>query len=707
MRTFELYLDESGGFVKEKNQKSPSLIGGLLIRNGNLMMEDANRIRNIASSQVDGEYKHINDIVQNNPENAGRVAIEIMRAIKELPAQFVIFQNEELLDFEDDEKLYLHIMVEGIMNLLEKLSLEKPDEISINITAAVRRDLKSDDVKAVTNIEKYTKLIKERILMRLTEKDLFISKNCHVTFKLSSARTNAKLSLADVVCNSMLTKDSNKFTSEEKEELKKMFSESKYVFSVERPNIQKKLSNYLVQNNIADAFFLLNEIGEEKKQEELESLLINHINNMPIVNMRIQFSLLSLKIRSLIDVQRELDLCRNFLLKMQDRILIKINGNDFVIKKLKLDVALYLLTIYTHEANYQRALDQIEVCKTELKKISGSWEFLDYYYILVIREAITYSSCFQENKAIEILSEAITSLEIVMNSFKGIKEFGTMQSDNLAKALGTRLQSYINLIYPELDADLKKEYYEKAVKDSDMAIAQFASLSDKKRQYQYRSTLEASVGHIDNALNFLGKAVDTNGQDFNKIISNIAKIGDFSKHFLINAYFIIINNAISAKQNKIATEMYDAFINNQELYNLYMLGTYNDEDTYNQEKINTEIHPFEVLYFQIGKYLINKDKKLAEEYLNYALNICYKMNDTGVQIFTLSILADLVKASENKEEAKKTLIKRYETLVDENANTPIEEYLNSFLDDFSSLESISDYNDIDKILTKISNRIKV
>ena len=135
--------------------------------------------------------------------------------------------------------------------------------------------------------------------------------------------------------------------------------------------------------------------------------------------------------------------------------------------------------------------------------------------------------------------------------------------------------------------------------------------------------------------------------------------------------------------------MYDAFINNQELYNLYMLGTYNDEDTYNQEKINTEIHPFEVLYFQIGKYLINKDKKLAEEYLNYALNICYKMNDTGVQIFTLSILADLVKASENKEEAKKTLIKRYETLVDENANTPIEEYLNSFLDDFSSLESIS------------------
>ncbi len=708
MRTFELYLDESGEFINDSGKKSPSLVGGILVRNKELTKEEAIKIMEIATSKVDGNYKHINDIAKINPKLAGDVAINIMREIKNLPAQFVIFQNKELLDFQDHEKLYLHILVEGIMNLLEKLSLEKPDEISINITAAVRRTLNSDNPAEITEIDTYTKLIKERIMMHLAEKDLFISKNCHVSFKIASVSKNPRLDLADVVCNSMLTKESGKFTKEQREELNEMFNSSKYIFGVEKPDLQKKISNYLAQNSISDAFLLLNEIALEKDSHELESLLINHINNMSIINMRIQFNLLSLKIRSLIDVQRSLSICKNFLLKLRSRILSKITVKDYVINKLKLDVSLYLLTIYTHESDTVNAFKEIEIAKETLKSISGSWEFLDYYYILIIREAITYSSCFKEDKAILILTEGIERLKEIMKSFNKIEEFGNMQSDNLAKAYGTRLQSYTNLIYPNLDNNKKEEYYEKALNDSEEAIKNFSSTSDKKRQYQYRSALEASMEHIELSLEYLAKSLDTTSKDYSKMVNKIANIQDFSKHFLMNAYFYIMNMANFSKKYDIANQMYDAFLNNKELSSLYLFDIEEDEDTYNPEKIsNTTMHPFETLYFNLGCYLLSKDKYQAKTYLDYAYNITLELDDLGIKVYSLAILSILVLASSDKIEAKNKLITTYNDLMENEDAIHVKEFLTILEPDILKLKETIDNGEIQKICTNIAYRIKI
>ena len=68
MRTFELYLDESGEFINDSGKKSPSLVGGILVRNKELTKEEAIKIMEIATSKVDGNYKHINDIAKINPK---------------------------------------------------------------------------------------------------------------------------------------------------------------------------------------------------------------------------------------------------------------------------------------------------------------------------------------------------------------------------------------------------------------------------------------------------------------------------------------------------------------------------------------------------------------------------------------------------------------------------------------------------------------
>lgn len=699
MRSFELYLDESGKFIKDDPKKSPSLIGGILVKKGALSIEKAQNIMQEAIGKVEEKYVHINDISKKDKKLSGNVAVKILKQIKEIPAYIVIFENNELLNFNDDKLLYLNIMSEGIINLLEKLSLEKEEGLELNVIAARRKDL-SDNDKIIIEMDEYSKRIKERIYMKIAEKNLFLSKNCKVNFELASARKNAKLMLSDVVCNSRLTRKSEKFNEEEKEFLENLFNNSKYMFNIFRTNIQKKLSEYLLQNNIVDAIFLINEVDDAKVQKELTNLIINNINTMQVANLRIQLELLSLKIRSIIDVQRNLLLCEKFLINIQENIVEKIKVKDFIINKLKLDVSLYLLTIYTHQGNNIKSKEQIEISKKELKEISGSWDFLEYYYILKTREAIYYNTCYNNKKTIEVLTEAIEKFKLVIETMEEIEEFGTIKSDILAKAVGTRLQAYTNLITPNTDKELKEEYYNKAVEDSEFAIEQFVSKTDKQRQYQYRCMLEISMGKFKDAEKYLMKVVGLNEINFKKFLEEVANIQDFSKHFIMVDYLELMANT----RNE---EMYKEYIENKEIYEEYTLEEIENQNLYNNNSKFLGMHPFEIIYWKLGQYLKNINKDQAIKYFNKAIEICKQMNEPAINILELAVQADKLRISKNMKADKQTIINKYKSIMEDEELSEMQEFLLTLKDEFEIIEIIEDAESIKMACKKISEEIKI
>lgn len=686
MRSFELYLDESGKFINEDKAITPSLIGGLLVRKDDLSLKKADDIMKEAIKNVPGNYVHINDISKKDLKLSGKVAVDIMQKIKNIPAYVVIFSNKELLDFKDDKLLYLNIMAEGIINLLEKLSLEKSDAIELNVVAAVRRDLKINDNRTIIEIDEYSTRIKERIYMKMAEKNLFLSKNCKVNFKLSSARTNPKLMLADVVCNSKLTLNSSKFNDEQKQILNNIFDSSKYVFSVFKPDIQKKISEYLMQNNIVDAIFLLSEENDAKLSKELSTLVVNNINTMPISNLRIQLELLSLKIRSLIDVQRNLLLCEKFLVKLQNEIIGKIKVKDFIINKLKIDISLYLLTIYTHQGDNENSKKQIDISKKELKEINGSWDFLDYYYILKIREAVFYNTCFNNAKSIEILTEVIDKFIKLLKTMNEVEEFSNIKSDMVAKAVGTRLQAYTNLITPNTQEALKQEYYQKGIKDSDFAISQFVSEIDKRRQYQYRAMLEISMDNFSEAVKYLMKVVGLTEINFDKFLENVNNISDFSKNFVMMNYFIIMSHALNNKNKQLGDEMYVAYKNNKAIYDEYSLEEKESSALYENNNKDIYMHPFEIIYWNIGKYIKETDKEMAEKYFDKALEICDKMNEQTIDVLAIAIEADKLIIAKNTDEVRKKLLKRYNDIVNNENYKEINEFLDGLKEEFELIE---------------------
>ena len=709
MRSFELYLDESGQFINEDKAITPSLIGGILVKKDDLSITKAKDIMDEAIKNVPGNYVHINDISKKDLKLSGKVAVDIMQKIRLIPAYTVIFSNSELLDFKDDKLLYLNIMAEGIINLLEKLSSEKADAVELDVIAAVRRDLSVDDNKTIIEIEEYSNRIKERIYMKMAEKNIFLSKNCKVNFKLSSARTNPKLMLSDIVCNSKLTINSKKFDDEQRQILNNIFGASKYIFSVFKPDIQKKISEYLIQNNIVDAIFLLNEENDEKISKELTNLVINNINTMSIANLRIQLELLSLKIKSLIDVQRNLFLCEKFLVKLQKDIIGKIKVKDFIINKLKIDISLYLLTIYTHQGDNKNSKEQIEISKKELEKINGSWDFLDYYYILKIREAVFYNTCFNNIKSIEILTEVINKFTDVLKTMHNISDFSNIKSDMIAKAVGTRLQAYTSLITPNIGEEKKNEYYKKGIEDSNFAISQFVSEIDKRRQYQYRAMLEISVDNYDEAVKYLMKIVGLTEISFDKFLEKVEEISDFSRYFIMSNYFEIMQHAVCYKNKSLGIEMYNAYKNNKEIYREYTLEAEEENEAIfeNKDK-DIYIHPFEIIYWNLGKYFKENSKELAEKYFDKALEICDKMNEQTIDVLAIAIEADKLIISKNVQGDKNKLLKRYADIANNENHKEINEFLGKLKEEFELIQiSDDDTETIRNACKIIAGEIKV
>ena len=700
MRAYELYLDESGKFINEENAKSPSLIGGILLRKDVLSLEKSNYIMKNIKDRLDKstEYVHMNDLVKQDKKLAGRIQVETLQDIKSIPAHIVIFENNELLDFKDDKLLYLNMMAEGIVNLFEKLSLEKSDPVELNVIAAVRRNLEYDD-GTILEKEEYSNRINERIYLKLAKKDIFLTKTSKINFSLSSARKNPKLMLADVVCNTRLTRNSSKFTNEEKEIINNIYSSSKYIFNVFRDDIQKKISDYSIQNNIVDALFLIEEIDNSKKKNEVIQLIINNINTMPITNLKIQLELFSLKIKTLIDVHRNLLLCEKLLDTIQDKIINKIKVKDYIISKLKLDISLYLLSIYTHQGNSNKCCEQIKICNNNLGELSGSFEFIEYYNVLKIREAIYYMNNLDNNKAIEILTVLFNNFNKILASLSEINEYSVDKSDLLAKITGTRLQAYTNLITKDLDNDKKKELYKLALNDSDYAIKHFVSKSDIKRQYQYRSMLELAVENYNDSLKYLMKCANIDGINYDKFLEYVYNMQSFNKQFLMNNYFQIM----AVSNNK---DMYISYTNSN-IYNEYMIYIVDDDTLYSNESENKNIHPFEMIYWNIGKYYMNNNKDYALNYFNKAIEICNSINEASFKVLELAIELDKLSISNNVIKDRENVINKYNNIINDTNFEIVNNYFKTLEDKFIFISTSIDQVEIKKVCRYISNKIKL
>lgn len=648
MKRFELWLDESGDFKndiqKVKNGLNPSLIGGVLMEKGKFDRKTCEKI-------IPEEYFHAKE--EKNPEKI----YEKFQMIKEQECQFVVFSNEECISVLDNSVTYLNIMAEGIVQLVKKLN-GLHENVTLEVLIANRTDLS----KMVVPIEEYKRRIEEKVILLTYQNGLDTRCFSEDWLKIDndSARKDRRLMIADVVCNTFLTRNSRKFTEEQKEIINEIYDseERTYHFSVFESAIEKQFSEYMLEGRLGEAVCTLCQSNDGDFIQNKMKVVQKNIETMKNNHWDMQYKFISVQIEYYLKVENDfqsgINILQNLLnyfiplLEKQEDGSCDRNWAD----KLRLDVYFYLLTAYTHRGDVQNQKKYKEKCEEGMKKLENTWENIDYRIRYSLREVVEVINCFDFEQSLHMCQKLVEKCK----NIKEILELCCEDNDKevkyeeLAKAWGNMVQVYGFLLRKH------PEYYQSAVEVSDCAIKEFVNEEDKIRQYLYRVHLETEAGKHEEALKYLYKANGLEeGADIKELVSCLAA-NVKNKRFDIMAYVRLMAEGSLAEWNY-AEIMYEK-ISKTEIIN-------------EVEQNNLKGHPCEIIYWKYASYMVNHNMvKGALAKYDKGVEVCFANNELTLELIGLAIelekYAMLLREGKNyKAEQKKclkSLKKHYEQI---------------------------------------------
>ena len=503
MKRFELWLDESGDFSNDKKKvernEKPSLVGGLLIGNNTFADQEVSMIlpeegtyHSVDMNDQLARFRKIDERLFRAPEN-----------------KLVVFSNQECIMILDNNITYLNIISQGILQILKYLNAQYGD-VFLRVVIANRVDTTTGEdptVSVVKNAE-YVKRLREKLLVEglqesITEEEWELQN--------ASARSDKRLMLADIVCNTFYTRSrKNKFTEEERKYIESVYSDKNktLVFSVFESVLEKEFTEYLLDDKVGEAVSKICLSDDQAMLRRCFDLLKKRFDGEGLGNVRFQYNFVNAYIEYYINVVRDYSLIVRFLknllqyyvpLLAEQREASKSRLDD----RLRLNIKFYLWTAYTHLGDVANSEKMQKECEEELQKFPPSLYTIGNQIKFGTRNIITLCNAFKYAEALEFADEHVKKCKEVDELLTLISGDESTHFDELAKALAARMQVICFLLRQ------KPELYDDGVENSDEAIAEFVEYRDKKRQYLYRVQLETEAGNYDRAYEYLCRAVGT------------------------------------------------------------------------------------------------------------------------------------------------------------------------------------------------------
>ncbi len=620
MKTFYLYLDESGDFEKDKDDRdNPSLVGGLL-------SADKPIPDNLALEILGAQYIHSCEIPFNE---YGSFAVEKLQKVVDLGLSLVIFENKDRLEVVDGDTTYLNVIAEGIIQLLQLLQAEYRD-IHLDITVAVRKAINREDYKNryIINKAEYNKRLQEKIIIGLARKSITSIGKANWTLDLETAREDHRLMLADIVCHTWFRKD-QKFTEAEKKIVTGMYKE-KFVFSMFSSESELRYQRMILDGNIGDVIYeIYTNDGKQSSRKYLDIALIK-LKQLNEYSRELQLYNLFNKVMNLLYIDTNYWMVPKTITRIKGEFLPLLEANHILTASFAMDIYLLSLTIATHQGSIQLAEEDIKNCEKLLPLLVNKWESLDYYFIYKVRRAVhlinkyDINLCISEMEELELLIENTFALFPIADGLNKICD--EMKSDIKGKVLGNRLQA--RFIYIKQDPT----QLALARKESDLAIKEFTKKSDINRQYQYRCRIEYEAGFCKEALEWLVRSIEVDFEESNyeQLLNTVINMDkQFASYSLVH-YISIIAEASLNKQNDLAKNMYRA-------WEKLKINEYLSSKDYDG-------HPYEIIYWKLATYLVNQGSvKAAIKHYARALSICNSSPDNQtLKAIALGIKAEKV-----------------------------------------------------------------
>lgn len=692
MKKIYLYLDESGNFASDSSMRdNPSLVGGYLKYDTPMDTEDAKEI-------CHGHPIHSCEMPRGE---FACLAISILQDMQMRGCCLVVFENKERLEIVDGDTTYLNIISEGVVQLMH-LMKSRFGSVEFNLIIAQRVAVNRPEYKYRSNgyyisWDEYKKRIQEKIIIGASKTTTnFNIKNWNIEF--SDGNTDFRLMLADVVCHSRF-RQNKKFDQGQREILMDLYDVD-FIFSVFPAELDTAIRRSLVKGNIADAIFEFlvadNKLVSPKYLREIG-------NSLELINEAsrdMHYKMLFSRIINLLNTENEIQLVQLIIIKIRKYLIPHPMFKNLIPISFKMDISLLSLTVATHEGDIEKANTEVEYCLTLLPSLTRRWESLDYYFIFKIRYAVHLINMYDIQKCIDEMNELESVIDNTFMLFPladGLSELcRDIKSDIKGKMYGNRLQARLNLMKSDTTQ------YEFAIADSDRAIKEFSRIYDLRRQYQYRCRIEYEAGNCQSAFDWLKKSIFINEpcDDINLLIA-ISIGGDkLQAAFTLMHLFSIMLLAYEQKENIIFESIWSACMHNK--IDKYI------------ENTCTMTHPYEILYWKLGKLAYLKGSNTAGEgKMNRALKICDVSKDNqSLKAIGLGILADKTyilssdfsKNKKNYDSALSSLCSEYEAFMKMELPESMKEHFSKWREHIIRLKN-SKTPQNHSILKKLSNQV--
>lgn len=659
-KKFELWLDESGDFENQQElegtKRKPSLIGGFLVEEEIVDKIDFEGI-------IDSKRNHAMELEENDKCTYILPVLQQMKT--EYHAIQVFFENQEYRDENTSRQLYLSMMAEGILQLMQRLNASY-ESVSLRVTIAQRQDVTAEAGHQRINEIEYKKELERCIKRKQKERRALLHSDCEVSFEICRASVDRRLQLADFACNTRLTRDSHAF-AEVRSEVNALYEDA-FIFAMTEVGSRNFIQQCLAQDNYSDAILELYTTKDDLNHERILEIIGERMAHCSyrLVKSQMKNCIADLLAYALNEDDYEVgeDLLKQLLIEL----IPFLEESGMPQPHLHFSILLNLSDMYLREGDIFEARAVLKECKTVQKRLGNYLEELVTYYQLMEKEALLSIDEFSFEDGRRKMEKVRTSIGHIMKFIETdeiiSERFPIIKSEYYGDALCMEIYAMLfqQRFHPEL--------YSEMCELSDIALTQYpGGEGELERHRQYRSHIELEAGNYKLAVRWLARSICLADEEpsesmldelLNEIVIGQEIIG--AKYYLM--YYLLIMARAAKDDKEFARRMFFALKKNTQLMELGGLGKISEDwfDDVSLENIQmmdsgVQYHPDEIIFWKYGEYLaaignINE----AIGFMSSALTICWKhqnyltLNVTGLGIAAERIV--LYCQIKNKKAAK-------------------------------------------------------
>ena len=526
---YDLYLDETGrfqeGIVDPKQreagrQRGASQLAGLVLpRNKGdseaaKIVADANRQANFPPRHV----IHATEIIEKNLVTYLRIVDSIIKSVvREQDWQCVRLVNAERISYFDRPTTYANLIAEVTLRTFQQKLRQHPQKkICIRL---IDQKYKPGKGQSPLSADEYRKRISEylgfaEVRYGLTRE----SRNWRFDGVVERTyRDSPTLQICDVLSHASADKFERLRTQRTlAETLKGLFGE--YDFTLTIRELFERVDDLVKEHSFGMALMILAESlvhaphatkqDQEfaAKLEERLGYIIGRLGRMDFRGRDPQLALLVGWLDQLVGQQRLLDKgyeIAHWLLEHLETALrthLATHKDEPTLDWFAYSLRRWALTACNHKGVLLKAQTEMEAMQYLQPSVAMQWERIPLVMDGLIAQAVHYTDCFEFDKASQRMRFVADSLKMQANEFHRVMKDdfpATLRFDLRARALGTLVQSEI------FAGTADPARLQSARNASEEAMAEFNSLSDRARQYQYRCHLETVARDYDTARKYL------------------------------------------------------------------------------------------------------------------------------------------------------------------------------------------------------------